>query len=330
MINNQSFEALKAELSRAVFALKKQANGSNLEVIECPSFTSFKSKLISLQLEFNTEIHNNLRKISSQKDVELYFEMLLTSLAILKALICSSEVESIIYSKKEEYNLSNDISYIHYNQAQINQHKDYVYLKKDIIDQCISIAKSCKQKMKENITEAKNKDNACMHVMAEFAPYLSKYREALSDIDSQEEKIKFLKRKRQEITPLFRGKSIDLYSSPINVWFEASIEASRRSILQKKKKRKKDKRQGLRWCLSRAEFLELIMSLDLTKAIGDEKSTPVSKKVLVSEFSKFLGVKKIPDYESRMTKLCKRANPTAFLDRLRDKVQFISNRKNNY
>lgn len=29
------------------------------------------------------------------------------------------------------------------------------------------------------------------------------------------------------------------------------------------------------------------MSLDFTKAIGDENSTPVSKKVLVSEFSKF-------------------------------------------
>lgn len=146
MINNQSYEDLKAELSRAVFALKKQANGSDLQVFNYPSFLSFKNKLISLQLEFNTEIHNNLRKISSQKDVELYFEMLLTSLAILKALICSLEIESIIYSKKEEYNLPNDISYIHYNQAQINQHKDYVYLKKDIVDQCISIAKSCKQK----------------------------------------------------------------------------------------------------------------------------------------------------------------------------------------
>lgn len=43
--------------------------------------------------------------------------------------------------------------------------------------------------MKENITEANNKDNECMHVMAEFAPYLSKYREVLNDIDSQEEKI---------------------------------------------------------------------------------------------------------------------------------------------
>lgn len=95
--------------------------------------------------------------------------------------------------------------------------------------------------MKENITEANNKDNECMHVMAEFAPYLSKYREVLNDIDSQEEKIKFLNRKRKEITPLFRGKSIDLYSSPINVWFEACIEACRRSILQKKKKRKKEK-----------------------------------------------------------------------------------------
>jgi len=319
MINNQSFEALKAELSRAVFALKKQANGSTLQVFNNTSFLGFKNKLISLQLEFNTEIHNNLRKISSQKDAELYFEMLLTSLALLKDLICSSEIESIIYNKKEGF-----------NQAQINQQKDYVYFKKDIIDQCINIASSCKQKMKENNLRSDNENIACMHVLAEFAPYLSKYREALNNIYSQQEKIKFLNRKRQEIAPLFREKSIDLYNSPINVWFETRIEACREAIVQKKKKHKKVKRKGLTWLLSANDFLEIIMSLDLIKAIGNDNGNPISKKVMVNEFSKFLGVKKIPDYESRMIKLSNRVNPTAFLDRLHNKLSFFSNRKNNY
>ena len=327
MINNQSFEALKAELSRTVFAIKKQANSINLQIFEYPDFISFKRNLIGLQLEFNQEIHNNICLISSKKETELYFEMLLTSFSLLRDLICScSEIECLAFSGQEENDPEDESTCIHYDSAELATLKNYIHFKKSIIDQSISMTSSCKQKMEESGTKSENKKNECMHVMAEFAPFLSKYREVLNNIYNPKEKIEFLNGKRKELTLLFKEKSIDLYDSSINVWFETRIEAYRETLLQEKKTCKNEEK-GLKWLLTKTDFFELIISLDSMHAVGDANKNPISKKELIHVFSRFLSIKKIPDYESRITKLVSRINPTSFLDRLRDKIKILSSGK---
>jgi hypothetical protein len=327
MIKKQCFEALKVELSRAVFAFEKQAQGINLHFNGHTNFQEFKQHLTNLHLELATEIHDNVSNFSTRKEVELYFEMLLYAFELLNNLIGPySDFECVARNVKMHSKENPEISCIHFDPAEMNQMKDYFHFQKSIIENSIHLASSFKQKFETSIVDSDAGKISSMQEMVEFAPYLSKLREELGEMCSERKKIKFLKNQRKRLTVVFVEKGIDLYNTSINIWFEARIEACRETIFASQKKQK-NKKSALTWLLSATDFLELMMSFDKIKAIGDGSSNPISRKELILQFSKFLNVKEIPDSESRITKLIDRNNPTSFLDRLREKINILVNEK---
>jgi hypothetical protein len=143
---------------------------------------------------------------------------------------------------------------------------------------------------------------------------------------SKRKKLKFLRTQRKKLALVFVEKGIDLYNSSINIWFETRIETYRELIIADRKKQGLQK-SNLSWLLTKNDFLEMMVSFDKIKAVGDGSRNPISRKELILQFSKFLNIKEILDSESRITKLMNRINPTAFLDRLLEKMKILANEK---
>ncbi|WP_372753137.1 RteC domain-containing protein [Labilibaculum sp.] len=313
------------ELSRASFVLKKRGDDINLQCKTHTCVQEFKRHLTNLHIEFIAEVHDNLANLSTRQDFDFYLGMLLSAFELLKDLIGSYiEFEYMSANGKGESNEIAKSSCICFKQSDIVQKKQYHQYQKSIIERSIDLVSSFRQEAQLSLMGPDK--ITIMHEMAEFVSSLSQLRAELGRMSSDRKKIKFLITQRKKLAIEFVDKGIDLYNSSINIWFETRIEACKESIVNQQKKQK-NKKPSLFWMGSKNDFLELMMSFDQTKIIGDSNGKAVSRKDLILKFSKFLGIQEIPDFESRITKLMSRNNPTAFLDRLRDKMKSLKNKK---
>lgn len=322
MIKNSSLMALENELSKADIVFKNEGGISTLHFNTFSNPNDFKVKLESLYLNFSKELSQNLKGLTTRDSRLHHLELILrifvshqdklgSNLTVVNSpldIAAKSKVDpTCIYTKITD--VPDLISY-------------FCFLKNTILES-IRLIKTYRLKFRKNSNEY------WKDVFKDFYPHYCRLRDALSEIFLIEDKMQFLKDQRKRLDLVFQEQGINLFDSPLNLFFEFHIDGLKDLFISSKLNPvSKPKEQSLKWKGDKVNFVELILSIDLLKVVVFMDSSPVSRKELFRRFEIFFDLPHINDLDSRIHKLKTRCECTPFLDELKENcIRYLNDEK---
>lgn len=306
--------ALENELSKTNILFKDEGRLSALHFNGFSNPNDFKGKLESLYLNFSKELSQNLRELTTTDSRLHHLELILRIFVSLQAKLGSNLTvvnSPLDIAVKSEV----DPACICTKLTDVPDLISYFCSQKNTILESIRIVKTYRLKFRKNSNEY------WKDVFKDFYPYYCRLRDELSEIDLIENKMQFLKDQRKKLELVFQEKGINLFDSPLNLFFEFRIDGLKDLFISSKlnpASKPNLKEQALKWTGDKVNFIELILSLDLLKVVEFMDGSPVSRKELFRRFEIFFDLPHIKDLASRIHKLKTRSNTSPFLDELKD------------
>ncbi|RZT93568.1 RteC protein [Ancylomarina subtilis] len=312
MIKNSSLVALENELSKANVVFKDEGGLSTLYFNNFSNPNDFKEKLDSLYLNFSKELSQNLRGLTARDSRLHHLELVLRIFVSLQEKLGSNLT---LLNSPVEVSTKNEIAAtcICSKISDVQDLISYICFQKNTILESIRLIKTYRLKFRKNANEY------WKDVFKDFYPYYCRLKEQLSEIGLIQDRIQFLKDQRKELEIVFQEKGVNLFDSPLNLFFEFHIDGLKDLYFSSKlNPTSKPIEQHLKWSGDKVKFIELILSLDLLKVVEFMDGSPISRKELFRRFEIFFDLPHINDLGSRIHKLKMRSNTTPFLDELKE------------
>jgi hypothetical protein len=312
MIRDSSLMALENELSMANIVFKNEGGISTLHFNSFSNPNDFKDNLKILYLNFSKELSQNLKGLTTRDSRLHHLELILRIFVSLQEKLGSNLtvlnplLDISIKTKVDPTCICTKIS-------DVPDLISYFCFQKNTILELIKLIKTYRLKFRKNPNEY------WKDIFKDFYPYYCRLKDELSEIDLPQDKIQFLKDQRKKLEIVFQEKGINLFDSPLNLFFEFRIDGLKDLFISSKLNPvSKPKEQPLRWKGEKVNFIELILSLDLLKIVVFMDGSSVSRKELFRRFEIFLELPHINDLDSRIHKLKTRCECTPFLDELKE------------
>jgi len=271
---------LRDELSKSIVAFEKMADGDfEIYFNDCSCYSEFKDNLNHLYYEFIKEVQGNLLKIDSEKGIHIYLEMLMHLFELLDEQI-GTYPDFVTPHRKTKMvsRINTKVSCIHTNPDDLNQLLIYFQHQKKITRKSIKFIQVFKEKCSNELPNDHSNTLTWKDELKEFYPEMTRIKNELNQIGSIPDRIDFLHKERDRLNLEYQKKNKQLYSSPINFFFESRIECLKdvliwmngkqtdQSKVEKTDNQEIDDRrvkysEGFKWTESKASLVELIYAL---------------------------------------------------------------------
>ena len=149
-----------------------------------------------------------------------------------------------------------------------------------------------------------------------FSPHKNLFQKKISNTSSISEKMDKIIFFQSEIATDLLPLGIDLYDSPLDLYFDGWLDCSR-DFFSSYPGSQNSISSSLKWIGSKADFFEIIIALYYSNCFRNLNDSPLTQKDLFYQFAKFLNINPVCDLTSRLCKLKTRLNQTPFLDKLK-------------
>lgn len=322
MTNDVNFRVLKAQLSKANVIFKSQDGLSKFYFNKCSDSKEFNTRLDLLFDAFSNELRLNLSDLDSTKSKENYLEFILQEFVTLEEKI-GDNPDFTKPSSDGDSKRSLDSSYITIRNSDIQDLINCFNCQKNTILQSIKLIKRCRHKFTDRSKKEKLIDGSWADELQEFYPFYMRLKVELSNVNTIEERITYLKKYRKEIAIQFKEKGMDFYGSPLNLYFEARLDCLK-DLLHSQNLFDRSS-SNIKWIGQKIDLIELVLSLDLLKVVVFMDGNLISRKELCSRFEHFFNLPPINDLDSRIHKLKTRSNGVQFLDQLKESCKRFLN-----
>lgn len=226
MIIEDNFIKFKTELSNAVVAFEKKDGVYYLYFNNHCGFQEFKNHINQLYYEFINEVRNNLVNLMTNDEIQIYLEMLLHVFEILDEQIGAYPDFVTSHRNVKMVSQSNaKMSCIHTSSDDLSQMLAYFQYQKKIIHKSTKFILIFLKKCKRSDVQSKPSVQSWKDELKDFYSEMMKLKDGVNRIDSISEKIKYLQNERISLSEEFEKKGKDIYSSPLNLFFESHIES---------------------------------------------------------------------------------------------------------
>ncbi|RXQ97422.1 hypothetical protein EO244_00605 [Ancylomarina salipaludis] len=323
MIKDSSLMALENELSKTDIVFKNEGGISTLHFNSFSNPNDFKGKLERLYLNFSKELSQNLKELTTGDSRLHHLEMILRIFVSLQDKLGSNLT---VLNSPQEITVKSEVdpTCIYTKITDVPDLISYFCFQKNTILESIRLIKTYRLKFRKNSNEY------WKDILKDFYPHYCRLRDELSEIVLIEDKMQFLKDQRKRLDLVFQEQGINLFDSPLNLFFEFRIDALKDLYISSKlnpDSRPKPIEQPLKWIGDKVNFVELILSIDLLKVVEFVDGSPVSRKELFRRFEIFFDLLHINDLGSRIHKLKMRCECTSFLDKLKEACERFLNDK---
>lgn len=313
MIKEVDFLALKNELIDATVKFERVADTYKFYFNEHDNLQYYKTHLIELHYKFCKELRENIVLFKTNNEITTHLEMLIGMFELFKDQIDER-------SDYEKFHRNNNLicndnmgSCINCSDEELSELRDLFMYQKRIINKSIKQIQSWQNRY---ALSNRSNDKSWMSGMKDFYPVFMRMKGELSLIMSISDKIKHIHKVREQLVAENLAAGNDFYNSPLNFYFEACLDCLSGIVSSCRQLDEKPKLQ-LKWTGSKIDFVELVLSLDLSKNIVYDDERPITRINLLRQFESFLGINPINDITSRIDKLKNRSNRTQFLDQLK-------------
>lgn len=318
MIKEVEFLAFKKELTEATIVFEIVADSYVFHFNGYNNFQDYRTHLTHLHYKFCKETSDNISVLKTNNEIDIHLEMHVCLFELLKDQVDErSDVDNFLRNTKIITKGSTAVPFISHKPSDLAELMRFLKFQKRIIKVIIKQLKSSQNKyaLSNKPTDLIRKswrDN-----FQEFCPVSMKIRGELHAIKSISDKISHIQKTREHLVADDLAKGIDFYDSPLNLYFESCIECLK-SLSNTNKEADEKSVSSLKWTASKSDFIELVLSLKLSKAIESKDGSQLSRKKLFRQFESFLNIEPIQDVGSRIHKLKYRSNSSPFLDRLKE------------
>ncbi len=324
MIKDSSLKALENELSRANVVFKNEGGLSTLSFNRFSNPHDFREKLEIQYASFSKELSFNLKELATAEYKLQHLELILRIFVSLQEKM-GSNLTVVNSPVKDTIKNQIDPTCICTKLTDVPDLISYFCSQKNTILESIRLIKTYRLKFRRNTNEY------WKDVFKDFYPYYCRLKDELSEIDLIEDKMSYLKDERKKLEQVFQEKGINLFDSPLNLFFEFRMDSLKDLFISSKlnpTSKANPKEQPLKWTGDKVKFIELILSLDLLKVVEFVDGSPISRKELFRRFELFFDLPHINDLGSRIHKLKTRSNTSPFLDELKESCdRFINDEK---
>jgi len=328
MIKDNKFIELKNELSKAVVAFEKRNEGYRLYFNDHSGFQEFKNKLNHLYIEFINEVRYNLSELKKDEKSQIYLEMLIHVFEILDEQNGTfPDFVAPHRNVKMVSKINAKLSCIHTNPDDLNQMLAYFRHQKRIIQKSIRYIKILHKKCKKSQVNSKELTYSWQDELKEFYPIMTRIKAYLAMLPSLSEKMNYLQEERTCLSKEFQKQGKDIYSSPINLFFESRIECLKDLLLEEKQVQSSSNEDQvkiqaqttiqLKWTESKTALVELIYSLHSSKSINDGKE---GIKSIAQLFECMFDIDLGDIYHTFLEVRNRKIEPTKFIDLLKDSL----------
>lgn len=333
MIKDDKFLKLRSELSKSVVVIEKRNNGYNL-CFDCNSnYQVFRQNLGHLHHELLKEISDNLLIHNFSDEVKMYMEMILQGFEMLDEQIMSlnnfrfylNGDKVAVQSDLKPYQVTISMTDFQDLLACLDYEKKIIHQSRKFIASFLDGFKKYKGKNKPLILSWQDE-------LKDFYPYMIWCKDELSHHLKLRAKINFLRRERIALHKELKKQGKDLYSSPLNFFFEVRIECIKDLLVRAKAEKKKGKRVDkepdevgidkrsinsdipmLKWTASKISLVELIYGLYCSESIEEGRA---GIKNISELFETMFGIELGDIYHIFAEIKNRKINPTKFLDQL--------------
>ncbi|MCT4646840.1 MAG: RteC domain-containing protein [Carboxylicivirga sp.] len=332
MILEDNFLNLKAELSSAIVWIEKENGVYNLYFNNHSGFYEFKHHLNHLYYEFVNEVRCNLMRFKSSDEAVVYVDMLIHMFEILDEQIgIFPDFEVRHKNSKLLSSISKKEFCIHNNSEDL--HKLIIYFKyqKKIINKSIKFTCNLIHINRQEHHFKNNIVASWQDELKEFYPEMTRIKNVMHQINNISDRIDYLYNERKRLQDDYAKKNYDLYTSPINFFFESRIDCLKDVLILNDGKRefegikpsvdnkhesKLDCKniKGFQWTESKAALVELIYALYYSNALTPENG---SIKELAKVFEFLFNVKLGEIYHIFHELKNRKLEPAKFIDSLK-------------
>ena len=272
LINDDHTIILQNSLSNSRLNLSKFLLEQDLLVQEKFDLDRYKYHLNHLYYAFVKEMRNNLLSLTINEGQTVYLKSLLSSFELLDYQLKESLLSSTKVSYIESCELNHNNSPKEYSSSHLSDQLHFVLYQKHIIQESINLigelSKNCHCSLYDNYTQKISWQDE----LSEFYPEMTRIKGEMNHIMSLEGRISFLEDERKNLAKNLLKEGKDLYSSPINYFFESRMECLREILIllsnlavgSGEQNAKPVKGQGintLRWTAKKVDLVELIYGL---------------------------------------------------------------------
>ncbi|WP_282126606.1 RteC domain-containing protein [Marinifilum flexuosum] len=325
MIIEKSFLLLKEELSKMVVEFEKDDSNYKIYFNDHSSVSEYNLFFNRLQLDFVSELKNNLSSMKSDGEIQMY---LLTTRRIFEltkvTLQSATETNYSGLNIRMISKVNNDITCVNTGPDEFMCVNEYLQCQYQTVQDVISIINECsdnssKSGKKKSSKKQKLEKDSWQDDIKEYYPMTMKMKDDLHNITSLKEKLDHVEKEKEGLELVFKSKGKDFYTSALSLLFRGRIDAYRELLISEDIKDDHSSSQ-LVWNKSKTDFLELMSALHLSKAIGLKNRDSLSRKDQIEIFEKLLNIGPIPDSDSRISKLHVRDEPCSFLKKLQNAI----------
>ena len=288
MIRDDNFLKLKEALCKATIAFEKNKDGYKIYFNNYSDYNEFECQLTSLHYNFINEVRNNIIKLNIDKESGIYLDMLLHIFEIFDEQIqtCSDFVSPHNNVKIVSKNNSK-LSCIPCSFNDFSEMMAYFQYQKKIIHKSIKFILTSRDKCKKSFIKKEDIQSWETELLL-FYPEMLRLKDAMNRIPKIRDKILYLQEERTHLCKEYQKKGKDIYSSPINLFFESRIESMKdlllcidlrneRGDLRNESFANKDIAfepeavgiSKLKWTESKTALVELIYSLHSSNSINE-------------------------------------------------------------
>lgn len=333
-MNDLKLLQLKDELSKSVVSFERNSDGSYAVFFNNSSgYHEFKDHLNHLYYEFIKEVQENLSQLHSEKESQIYLEMLLHLFDLLNEQIGKHPDFVRSYrSASTTSKINIKTTNIYTNSEDLNQLLIYFQYQKEIVKKCIKYIEVFKEKYTIRVNQKELSLSSWIEDMKEFFPEMSRIKNEVYQIESIPERINYLQKERDRLNLEYQKMNKQLYSSPINFFFESRIEClkdvliwvSGKQTCQSKvitidnqvvNDRSRKYSEGFKWTESKASLVELIYALYYNpKALDNGKN---SIRELARMFEQLFDIDLGDVYHTYHELKSRKLEPAKFIDSLK-------------
>lgn len=331
MIQEENFLNLKEELSKATIAFEKIEDGYKIYFNNYSDYCDFEHHLSALYYEFINEVRNNLITFKIDKEAEIYLEMLLHVFEILdeQIKVCPDLVSP--HTNVKIVSKSNaKLSCIHSSFYDFSGMMAYFQYQKKIIYKSRKFILTYQEKCKKTYNKVENYQS-WKDELKEFYPEMMRVKDKTNKFSLLPEKIKYLQKERRNLSKQFQKDGKNLYSSPLNFFFESRIECLKDLLLVqndvlnvnqdlnlcKDSKNENSTFHRFKWTESKAALVELIYGLHSSKSINDGRE---GIKSIAQLFESMFDIDLGDVYHTFSEVRNRKIEQTKFLDHLKDSL----------
>ena len=337
MIKDSNFIDLKNELSKAVVAFEKRNEDYRLYFNNHSSFQVFKDNLNHLYCKFIDEVRDNLGGFKTDEKSQVYLEMLLHVFEILDEQNGTfPDFVATHRNVKMVSKINTKLSCIHTNPDDLTQMLAYFQYQKKVIQKSVKFIMVFHKKCKKSKFNRNNLVASWKDELKEFYPDMTRIKVHLNELTLLSEKMKYLQEERNCLSKVFQKQGKDIYSSPINLFFESRIECFKDLLIEENHKVQEEKlflsknsenqinhqsksivSNQLKWTESKTALVELIYALHSSQSINDGKD---GIKKIAQLFESMFDIDLGDVYHTFSEVRSRKIEQTKFLDHLKDSL----------